>query len=306
MRSPTAPDRPNASRFQLPPGPWSTVLDALCAAFPAVPRAVWVSRFERGRVLDGAHRPLAVDAAFRAGEQVRYFREVEDEPPLPVRETVLHHDDDLLVVDKPHFLPVTPAGRFVEQTLLVRLMHRFDNRELAPLHRIDRLTAGLMLFSTRPATRPQYQALFRERRIRKRYEAIAPPLPDAVFPLERVTRIAPGEPFFRMREVDGEANSRTRVDVLEHGAAAWRYALEPITGRKHQLRVHMAALGAPIVGDPLYPQLLEPAADDFDRPLRLLARALEFDDPLDGRPRRFESALRLAMPDAEVSAGRAD
>ncbi len=282
-----------SSRLQLPPGAWATVLDALCARFPAIDRATWLDRFTRGRVLDEVGQPLAVDAAYRVGMEIRYFREVRDEPVIPFEAIVLHVDEHLVVVDKPHFLPVMPAGGFVRETVLARLVGRLGNRDLVPLHRIDRGTAGLVLFSANPATRAVYQALFRERRIEKRYEALAAPLPGVVFPLVRRSRLERGEPFFRMAEVAGEANSESRVDVVEQGGDVWRYALEPVTGRKHQLRVHMAALGAPIVNDSVYPTLQAHADDDYGRPLKLLAKLLAFTDPLSGRKRIFESRQEL-------------
>lgn len=287
------PDGTPCSRLQLPRGAWATVFDALCERFPAIDRATWRNRFARGRVLDATGQPLGMDAAYRVGMEVRYFREVRDEPVIPFEAPLLHVDEHLVVVDKPHFLPVTPAGGFVRQTVLARLVEQLGNPELVPLHRIDRGTAGLVLFSANPATRSAYQALFRERHIRKQYEALAPPLPELVFPQVRRSRLVRGEPFFRMREVDGEANSESRIDVIERGVDAWRYALEPVTGRKHQLRVHMAALGAAIANEGFYPVLREEGADDYDRPLKLLARSLRFVDPLSGRERVFESRRRL-------------
>ena len=283
------------SRLQLPSGDWATVLDALCARFPSIDRATWLDRFARGRVLDDAGQPIAPDVACRVGMEVRYFREVVDEPVIPFEIEVLHVDEHLVVVDKPHFLPVTPAGAHVHETLLGRLARRTGLDTLAPLHRIDRDTAGLVLFSTNPRTRAAYQALFRERRIDKRYEAIAPPLPGVEFPCVRRSRLVAGAPFFRMREADGPANSETRIDVIERGTGSWRYALCPVTGRKHQLRVHLAALGAPIAGDRVYPGLVERAPGDWTAPLQLLARSLAFVDPLDGRERRFRSTFRLTL-----------
>ena len=282
-----------ASRLQLPPGPWHTVLDCLCARFPAIAREVWLDRFARGRVLDAGGAPLAVDAPYRLGAEIRYFREVADEAAIPFQETLLHVDAHLVVADKPHFLPVTPAGGHVRETLLARLVQRLGNPGLVPLHRIDRDTAGLVLFSADPVTRAAYQSLFRHRRIYKRYEAIAPALSELAFPMLHASRLETGEPFFRMREVDGAPNSETRIEVIERDGEWWRYALEPVTGRKHQLRVHMAALGAPIRNDRLYPELTPVAADDYARPLQLLARALAFVDPLTGAERRFESRLQL-------------
>ena len=282
-----------ASTLQLPPGDWTTVLDCLCDRFPAVPRPAWLDRMARGRVLDDAGQWIGPDTPFNVGQEVHYFREVADEPRIPFEEVVLHADEHLLVADKPHFLPVTPSGAHVHETLLGRLIRRTGNPDLVPLHRIDRETAGLVLFSTNPQSRARYQALFRERRIRKQYEAMAPALPGLRFPCVRTSRIVAGEPFFRMQETQGPDNSETRIDVIDRGEPDWRYALEPVTGRKHQLRLHMAALGAPIANDRLYPSLDHRAAGDYSTPLQLLAKRLWFIDPLNGEPRSFCSGLRL-------------
>jgi len=284
---------PAPSRLQLPPGDWPSLLDGLCARFPRIDRAQWADRFARGRVQDAQGRALAPDQAWQVGLEIVYFREVADELVIPFAEAIVHQDADLLVADKPHFLPVTPAGGYVRETLLARLVARTGNRDLVPLHRLDRLTAGLVLFSTRPDSRDAYQRLFRERRIEKVYEALAPALPPLAFPLERHTRLVPGEPFFRMAEVPGEPNARTRIEVIEAAGPVWRYRLYPVTGRKHQLRVHMAALGAPILGDDLYPDLL--ADGPADTPLQLLAKELTFDDPLSGQRRTFTSGLSLHL-----------
>lgn len=283
------------SRLQLPPGYWPSLLDGLCARFPRIDRAQWQRRFARGRVQDAQGRVLAADQPWQVGLEILYFREVSDEPSIPFSERVLYQDEHLLVVDKPHYLPVTPVGGYVRETLLARLVAQTGNADLVPLHRLDRLTAGLVLFSQRPDSRDAYQRLFRERRIDKTYEALAPALPDLVFPLQRLSRIVAGEPFFRMAEVSGEANARTRVEVIAADGAVWHYRLQPETGRKHQLRVHMAALGAPILGDDLYPQL-QPAADPLQAPpLQLLARALAFQDPLSGERRAFSSERALQL-----------
>ncbi|MER2177575.1 MAG: pseudouridine synthase [Stenotrophomonas maltophilia] len=284
---------PAPSRLQLPPGDWPCLLDGLCARFPRIDRAQWVDRFARGRVQDPQGRALRPDDAWQVGLEIVYFREVADEPVIPYGEAIVHQDAHLLVADKPHFLPVTPAGGYVRETLLARLVARTGNRDLVPLHRLDRLTAGLVLFSTRPDSRDAHQRLFRERRIDKVYEALASPLLQLAFPLERHTRLVPGEPFFRMAEVPGEPNARTRIEVIDGTGPVWRYRLHPVTGRKHQLRVHMAALGAPILGDDLYPELLADAP--ADAPLQLLAKALAFDDPLTGERRTFTSSLSLHL-----------
>ncbi|HEV2622011.1 MAG TPA: pseudouridine synthase [Frateuria sp.] len=281
------------STLHLPPGDFATVLDALCSHFPRIERACWQDRMRRGRVLDAHGQPIDEGTPCRVGMPVRYFREVANEPAVPGEELVLHADEHLVVVDKPHFLPVIPAGGYVRQTLLARLVQRLGNPALVPLHRLDRDTAGLVLFSAQPATRDAYLSLFRERRIVKRYEALAPPLPQLEFPCVHRSRLEVGDPFFRMREVAGEPNSRTRIEVVERGSRLWRYALEPLTGRKHQLRVHMASLGAPICNDRFYPQLQERREDDPSRPLQLLASGLAFVDPVSGQAREFRSGRVL-------------
>ncbi|PPT64350.1 pseudouridylate synthase [Xanthomonas arboricola] len=280
-----------ASQFQLPMGSWTTVLEALCACFPSVDAATWRDRFARGRVLDANAQVLDVSASYRLGAEIYYFREVADEPVVAAAETVVHADAHVVVACKPHFLPVVPAGVYVRETLLTRLVRRFDNPALVPLHRIDRDTAGLVLFSANPATRGIYQALFRERRIRKHYLAVAPPLPGLTFPYVHRSRLEPGEPFFRMRESVGEPNSETVIDVVARGADTWTYRLEPVTGRKHQLRMHMASLGAPILHDRFYPELEDQRPDDPERPLQLFAHTLAFDDPITDEPRRFTATI---------------
>lgn len=283
----------NASTLHLPAGSWPTLLDALCARFPTVTREQWQSRFERGRVLDMTGVALRADHVPNGDLRLRYYREVASEIVIPFAETLIHVDADLLIADKPHFLPVTPSGPHVEETLLARLIRSFDQPDLVPLHRIDAATAGLVAFSCNPATRGAYQGLFREHRIEKTYEAVAPPLPQHDFPFTRRSRIVKGEPFFLMTEAEGAANSETLVDVIERGSSYWRYLLSPVSGRQHQLRVHMAALGAPLRNDDFYPRLDKRVDGDYTRPLQLLAKTLEFVDPQNGSRRRFDSRRSL-------------
>ncbi|MCD5986663.1 pseudouridine synthase [Pseudomonas sp. CDFA 553] len=282
-----------ASTLYLPPGKWLTVLDCLCAHFSAISREQWLDRIARGRVLDADGKPVDVDLAYREGLRIHYFREVPNETPIPVQESILYADEHLVVADKPHFLPVTPAGEYVEETLLRRLIRRLDNPDLVPLHRIDRHTAGLVLFSANKQTRSAYQSLFPTRQIDKRYEAIAPALPGVEFPRVHKSRLIDGEPFFRMQEVEGISNTETAMEVCERNGDLWRYALYPVTGKKHQLRVHMAALGAGICNDPFYPNVLKDAVDDYARPLKLLAQSLRFIDPVTGQQRQFQSEIHL-------------
>ncbi|WP_152220865.1 pseudouridine synthase [Pseudomonas sp. SCB32] len=288
-----------ASTLHLPAGPWATVLDCLCAHFPAISRDTWLDRMARGKVLDSDGQPIGPAHPYREALRIHYFREVPQETPVPFQESVLYADGHLVVADKPHFLPVTPSGQYVEHTLLARLARRLDNPLLVPLHRIDRLTAGLVLFSANPDSRAAYQALFRDRRIEKMYEAIAPALPQLTFPHVRTSRMVDGDPFILMQEVDGAPNSETRIEVLEQRGELWRYGLHPVTGKRHQLRVHMSALGAALCFDPLYPTLLpreERPPEDYEKPLKLLARQLDFIDPLTGEARHFRSQLELSWP----------
>lgn len=281
------------SSVWLPDGPWPTVLAFLVDRFTGIDAATWTARMRRGDVTDENGARLAPDCPYRGRMHLYYYREPQTETPIPVTETVLYRDEHLLVVDKPHFVPVTPAGRFLQETLLVRLKRKLQLEFLAPIHRIDRETAGVVLFSTRPETRGVYHALFQRREVVKIYEALAGVRPGMSLPLTHRSRLVAGEPFFVMKEVGGEPNSETQIELLEVHEGFGRYRLTPVTGRKHQLRVHMASLGVPIVNDPLYPHLTARRVDDFARPLQLLARTLAFTDPVSGAVRRFDSRRTL-------------
>jgi len=283
----------------LPPGPWETVLDFLTERFPHVATGTWLSRMARGELVDETGRPLTSTSRYRIGACVYYYRELESEESIPFAETILYQDEHLLVADKPHFLPVIPAGRFLRETLLVRLKQKLKLDDLVPVHRLDRETAGVVVFSVNAGTRGQYTSLFRNRKVEKVYQALAPNHPELSFPLTRCSRIVRGEPFFRVKEVDGEANSETRIAVIENvrsEASLNLYELRPLTGRKHQLRVHLAALGIPILNDKLYPDssFRKFAADsDFSAPLKLLAKSISFTDPLTEQEHHFESQRTL-------------
>ena len=282
------------SRQWLPAGPWATLLDFLQAQFPRIPTANWLSRLEQGKVVDENGQRLAANSPYRAGACIFYYRELEAEISVPFRERILYQDEHLLAVDKPHFLPVQPAGRFLRETLLARLLNQGQPEGLVPLHRLDRETAGVVLFSRNPATRGLYAVLWQQRKVRKVYEALAPAPPKGCdFPLIRRSRIVAGEPFFRMQEVAGTPNSETRLEIVASRQGVTLYRARPLTGRKHQIRLHFAALGIPIVADKLYPELRSAAADDFSNPLQLLAKAISFPDPLTGQNRSFASELTL-------------
>ncbi|MFN7835544.1 MAG: pseudouridine synthase [Burkholderiaceae bacterium] len=284
----------SASSVALPPGPWATILDFLCERFAHIDRMVWAERMQAGQVLTTEGQPIGPDTAYRPAQTIHYYRHVTDEVRIPVEETILFQDEWLVVADKPHFLPVVPGGRFVRETLLARLRATLSMPTLTPLHRIDRETAGLVVFCVQPATRHAYQRLFSERAVHKVYRAVAPLRESLLLPMMYRSRLAPAARFPLMEETAGPPNAETRIALLavKHGLGL--YQLEPLTGRTHQLRVQMTALGMPIVHDTMYPVLqASDAPIDYQRPLQLLAHAIAFDDPVTGRRRSFESKRRL-------------
>jgi tRNA pseudouridine32 synthase / 23S rRNA pseudouridine746 synthase len=259
----------------------------------------WFERMQNSLVLSEAGLPLRPDTSYVAGQRVYYYRHVVNEPQVPFTESILYQDAHLLVADKPHFLPVAPTGRYVQETLLVRLKKRTGLHDLVPIHRIDRDTAGLVLFSVQPASRDAYAALFRQRSVAKCYEAIAPFRADLHFPRVHRSRMVAAASFMQMQEAAGEPNTETHIELLEQQGSLARYRLRPVTGKRHQLRVHMMALGLPICGDAIYPTLTpEPQLDalDYRHPLQLLAQSIAFADPVTGLQHTFNSLQRLLLP----------
>ena len=277
----------------LPAGPWKTVMDFFREQYPHVTVETWTSRMAKGEVVDKAGRRVDPRTAYQIGACIFYYRELENEQVIPFVERVLYEDEHILIADKPHFLPVIPSGKFLHETLLVRLRKQGKAADLVPVHRLDRETAGVVLFSLNPKTRGNYTSLFRNRKVRKVYEALAPTLEDSSFPTTRRSRIVRGEPFFRMKEVAGEPNSETYIKPIVRLGPVTQYQLLPITGRKHQLRLHLAALGIPVINDKLYPAMTSSGDDDFSNPLKLLAKSISFQDPLSGRQHYFESGIKL-------------
>jgi tRNA pseudouridine32 synthase/23S rRNA pseudouridine746 synthase len=292
------PDRNGVgpSCIGLPAGPWPTTLDFLAERFTSVARSVWQQRMLDGEVVDEHGALLPPDNPYQGHRRVYYYRTVPHEPRIPFDEVILFQDEHLVVVDKPHFLPVVPSGNYLTETVLVRLKQKLGIDTLVPVHRIDRDTAGLVMFSVRPDTRAAYHALFSQRTVKKTYEAVAPWRADLVLPLTRRSRMVEAGHFMLQHEVDGPPNAVTEMDVIEVQGALARYALSPVTGKRHQLRVHMAALGVPILGDGLYPTLTPEGQIDYANPLQLLARRVEFTDPVSGLARQFESQRRLTLP----------
>ncbi|NKG22667.1 pseudouridine synthase [Paeniglutamicibacter sp. ANT13_2] len=342
----------NATRLRVPShGAWDTICAYMLHRFGHVDAQGITRRFKNGEVV-GLHG-VVLDEHTPLGEHefIWYYRNLPAEEPIPFVESILHHDENLLVIDKPHFLPTTPGGRFIQESALVRLRNRVDNPELIPMHRLDRATAGILLFSTNPETRGAYQTLFERREISKTYEAVSALVPVAGRPAGEVLGVGglggsaeersgnavdhqagPGnhlltaaaladrlealarEPLVytnRMSKIkgqlrslveEGEPNAESRIELLGTGVSAGHFAglrvakfkLSPHSGKTHQLRVHLAALGLGILNDPFYPTLMDFAADDYARPLQLLARSISFIDPISGEPVSYTSALELA------------
>ena len=286
-------DGVNPSCVVLPSVGRGPLLDFLVQRLPAVSRADWLHRLDAGEVVDEKGIAATAQSPCTPGLRYYYYRQLPRETPIPFAETVLYQDEHILVADKPHFLPVVPAGQYLQQTLLVRLKRRLALPELSPVHRIDRDTAGLVLLSVQRATRGRYQALFREREVRKVYEAVAPWRADLPLPRVHESRLEESGHFFRMHEVPGTPNASTAMDILEQEGNWARYRLQPLTGKRHQLRVHMAALGLPLCGDCFYPEVNDPPEGDYSNPLQLLARSLAFTDPVTGQKKFFESRRQL-------------
>mgnify|MGYP000849700873 CR=1 FL=1 len=293
---PPTVDGVSPSALALPGGSWPLLLDYRAHRLPFVSRSEWAQRMAMGDVLDDQGHPLRTESPYKPHSKVYYYRRLSQEAPIPFEESVLFQDDYLVVADKPHFLPVTPSGRYVQETLLVRLKRKLGIDTLTPMHRIDRDTSGLVLFSIRPDTRAAYQQLFRDKTIRKHYEAIAPRCDTLTWPVTHRSRLQESAQFMAMEEVPGAPNAETLIDVIEHRGHLSRYSLQPITGQKHQLRAHMSALGLPIVGDLIYPVLQPDGIPDYTRPLKLLAKSVAFTDPVTGQLRQFETQRQLDWP----------
>ena len=292
------------SQVALPAGRWSCMLDFLVERFPAISGAEWCARMALGNVVDRAGCRVAPEQPYVAYERLYYYRTVANEIPNAAQACVLFEDELLVVADKPHFLPVVPSGDYLQETLLVRLRRQLGLDALTPLHRIDRETAGVVLFAKQPATCARYHALFADREVAKIYQAIAARDAQLQFPLTRNSMLVTGEHFMQMREAPDDAankpNARTEIELMETRGTQGRYRLRPLTGKRHQLRVHMAALGLPILGDRIYPSLLPQGGDKVDNPLRLLAQRISFRDPVTGENRSFASRQQLHFPAAAI------
>ncbi len=292
----------SASQVSLPKGPWKTMEDFLSEKFPVLTKNEWEKRILAGDVVDGNGIPLSSGTPYSPCRKLYYYRYLPNERPNPFQENVLYQDDWLVVADKPHFLPVTPTGKYLNETLLVRLRKRLGIDTLTPIHRIDRETAGLVLFSVKPEGRDLYQRLFRENFVSKHYEAIAPYRNDLDFPMRYRCRLGEGDSFMRMQVMTGGIpNAETEISILKKNKGFAHYLLKPVSGRKHQLRIQMCSLGIPLLNDRIYPVHLPEAvtdemqAEEFKYPLQLVAKSIAFKDPISQKMRLFESSHTLDL-----------
>lgn len=288
----------SSSRVYLPKGrSFTNLLEFFVANFPHIKASEWQARFTEGLVMTSDGHVLASTDPYQANIHLLYFRRLNREPEIPFEETILFQDTHILVADKPHFLPVTPSGLYLHQTLLNRLKKRTGIQTLSPIHRIDRDTAGLVVFSVNLKERAQYQNLFRDRLVKKIYEAIAPYSEnlDQRLPMTYRSRIEESDHFLQMQEVNGEANSDTYIELIERIKPWARYRLSPRSGKKHQLRCHLNALNIPIKNDQIYPVLTPYQEYDLDvsKPLQLLAKEIYFNDPITKEPRAFISQIKM-------------
>jgi tRNA pseudouridine32 synthase / 23S rRNA pseudouridine746 synthase len=301
---PATRDGVSPSYVKLPDGPWKTIVEFLQQRFPSVSHQEWLARIDRDEVIDESGEPIASDSIYRAHRIVYYYRHIEAEREIPFAASIVFQNEHMVVADKPHFLPVMPAGRYLHETLLVRLKRSLNIDDLAPAHRIDKDTAGLVLFTKHGEARRRYAALFRNRTVHKCYEAIAGINTALPLPMTYRSRLVESQPFIKMHTVPGESNSETHIELLDliedTSRLLARYRLRPITGKKHQLRVQLCTLGIPIVNDQLYPTIqpmiqptLETKTDYYDQPLQLLARSLTFTDPFTNEQFHFESQRQL-------------
>ena len=307
-------DGVNATRLRLPvEGPWETAMDYMMHRWGHIDPQGIEDRFDAGEIVGEGGTPLSRSTPLEDHTFIWYYRTLPPETRIPVELGILHQDEHLLVVDKPHFLPTTPGGTYIQESALVRLRNQLDLPDLIPMHRLDRMTAGVLLFSTNPDTRGKYQVLFEKRQIQKNYECVsaaepAEGYPAVEFPVVVRNRMTKSRSYLLAEVIGGEPNAETRIERLETfdgGASAAAaapgssvrralYRLEPHTGKTHQLRVHMASLGLGIVNDAFYPELLDKAPDDYTKPLQLLARGIGFVDPISGKPVEYRSRLQLS------------
>lgn len=275
--------------------------DFLVWKLPRIGAARIDEMLAEGRFVDVDGRAVTASTPFTAQTFVYFHRDLPTETPVPFPIGILYRDDRILVADKPHFLSSIPRGAHVLESVVVKLRMQLGMPELTVAHRLDRVTSGVLLLTCQRRWRRPYQELFEHRGVHKTYRVVAPVLDLPAGGVEVSSHIVKERGVLQAREVDGaEPNARTRIRLLGRrvipggGRELGLYEAEPLTGKTHQIRLHFARLGAPILNDPFYPDLLDVALDDFSHPLQLQAHRMSFIDPVDGTERVFTSRRPLA------------
>ncbi|MFM2333641.1 MAG: hypothetical protein RIQ74_2488, partial [Pseudomonadota bacterium] len=264
--------------------------------FPHIQSSEWQQRFSDELIYAANGEKLKIDSIYTPNSHIFYYRFLAQEIHVPFQHEILFENDDLLVVDKPHFLTMTPTGQYVQETLLVRLKKQTGYEALTPIHRLDRETAGVVLFCKKPECRGIYQQLFADRKVQKIYHAIAAYRSEIIFPQTLQLHMEKGNPFYTMQtNAEKAQNTETFIELLEHNQQHAKYRLQPKTGKQHQLRVHLNYLGLPILNDPFYPMVAHKADDDFSQPLQLLAKEIYFIDPILNQEMYFSSNFELTL-----------
>ncbi|QDF76629.1 MULTISPECIES: pseudouridine synthase [Shewanella] len=288
--------------------PPATVFDYFCQRFDNIPASVWRERFSQGKVHWQDGELLDLTTPYRPQQKVYYYREVANEAPLPFDESILYEDEQIVLVNKPHFMALHPSGSVINQCLVNRVRARTGCDQLVAAHRLDRATAGIVLLVKQSAHRDAYHGLFRYGQITKRYQALAKLTPEllADYRAGKLTlpkrwtvknRIDKGTPSLIMCVVDGEPNSHSEIALIGVEGEIGRFELMPISGKTHQLRLHMNSLGMPILNDNFYPKLQPKGTEDITRPMKLLAQQLTFKDPVSGR------LIDITLPELSLDEG---
>ncbi|MBV7296105.1 hypothetical protein KRX51_09300 [Corynebacterium sp. TAE3-ERU12] len=297
----------NASRVRCPE-PGATALALITAAVegqqhrhPDDDAAAIARRFADGLVVDNKGRAVAPHQPLKPGTDLWFYRIPAPEPQIAGPMPIIYSDADLVIVDKPPFLATTPRGRHITETALVRLRRHLDEPDLVPAHRLDRLTSGVLVFVRRPEARRTYQQLFTTPgAVLKIYEALAPTPPTPICDgTEIATRQDKVRGVLQAFTVPGQPNARTVIESVRPLAedpqvAVWR--LRPLTGRTHQLRLHLCELGCPIIGDPLYPTVSAVADEDPTQPMHLVCREMRLTHPDSGDSVHVRASRQLHVP----------
>jgi len=262
-----------------------TLVSHLASRYAHNPESSWRERIERGLVkVDGA--TALPDERLRAGQRIIWARPPWEEPAAPLFYAVLHADSEVLAVAKPSGLPTLPGGGFLEHTLLNLVRRRFPGA--SPVHRLGRGTSGVVLFSLSPETGRGLSKAWRERRVEKTYRALvegSPPLDTFTVEVPIGPVSHPALDSIHAASAEGKS-AKSEVRVIERREGASLVEVRIVTGRPHQIRIHMAACGHPLAGDPLYAAggglNLNSAALPGETGYRLHAWKLSFPHPRTG------------------------